>query len=230
MRDYTPLRALAAQKESVHLKSSTVNELLDELEALRAAAAPTKMKRNDYPAPFEEVWQAYPTRPGANKRATFKAWSARIKAGVTAETMLAGARAYAAYIQATGQHLKLPETFFGPDEHFASDWTPPEVAKKPTGVAWWLSDTTRLAKAVEVGVGPAHSGESTASWEARIRAAIDNGGKPPAPVQMIRPQAQPMPIAEIMPAVAPARRSGKPEGLIQMMKEIGRIAPPGKAA
>jgi len=187
MRDYSPLRERAAKSEVVPLKSSTITELLDELEALRAASAPAKMKRNDYPAPFEEVWQAYPTRPGANKRATFKQWTARIKAGVSAETMLAGARAYAAYIEVTGQFLKAPETFFGPMEHYACDWTPPEVAKKPpSGGAWWLSDASRLAKAMEVGVGPAIGGESKNAYEARIRAAIDNGGKPPAPQVFVR--------------------------------------------
>jgi hypothetical protein len=132
MRDYTPLRELIATRETVHLKSSTVAEMLDELEALRAATAPAKMKRNDYPAPFEEVWQAYPTRSGANKRATFQQWSARIKAGRTAEDMLAGTRAYAAYIQATGQTIKLPETFFGQCEHFDSDWTPPGLRPVPS--------------------------------------------------------------------------------------------------
>jgi hypothetical protein len=223
MRDYNPLRALAAQKETVHLKSSTVNELLNELGALRAAAAPSKMKRNDYPAPFEEAWQAYPTRPGANKRATFKAWSARIKAGTTAEAMLAGALAYAAYIQATGQHLKLPETFFGPDEHFASDWTPPEVVKKPAGGgAWWLSDASRLAKAMEVGVGAAHYGESTASWEARIRAAIDNGGKPPAPQVFVRPT---LPAADLAPVQDQIRVTKERGFLKAMLKEArGRSA------
>jgi hypothetical protein len=45
--------------------------------------------------------------------------------------------------------------------------------------AWWLSLETKLAKAREVGVGPALPGESDATWEGRIRAAIDNGGKPP---------------------------------------------------
>ena len=226
MRDYSPLRERAARSEVVPLKSSTITEILDELDALRAAAAPAKMKRNDYPAPFEEAWQAYPTRPGANKRATFKAWSARIKAGTTAEVMLNGARAYAAYIQVTGQHLKLPETFFGPDEHFASDWTPPEVTKKPAGGgAWWLSDATRLAKAMEVGVGQAHYGEWTASWEARIRAAIDNGGSPPAPPRLAQivtpPPTTPAPPPEQTPE---PRRTGRPEGLKQMLRELGRAA------
>jgi len=45
--------------------------------------------------------------------------------------------------------------------------------------AWWLTPETKLAKAMEVGVGPANLGESNPAWEARIRAAIDNGGKPP---------------------------------------------------
>jgi hypothetical protein len=218
MRDYAPLRELAATRETVHLKSSTVTELLDELETLRAAAAPAKMKRNDYPAAFEEAWKAYPSRPGANKRATFKAWAARIKAGVIAETMLEGARAYASYIQATGQHMKLPETFFGPDEHYRNDWTPPEVAKKPAGGgAWWLSDATRLAKANEVGVGPAHYGESTQSWEGRIRAAIDNGGKPPAAQVFVRPT----PPANEPAHVEEQNRPAKARGFLkEMLKQV----------
>ena len=222
MRDYQPLRELAATRETVHLKSSTVTELLDELEALRASAAPAKMKRNDYPPAFDEAWQAYPARPGANKRATFKAWSARIKAGVTAETMLVGVRAYATYIQATGQYLKAPETFFGPDEHYTCDWTsPPAPAPKPaTGGAWWATDATRLAKAMEVGVGPSRPGESTQSWEGRIRAAIDNGGAPPAPAAHIRPAG---PAANM-----PEQRGMKPAGLD--LKALLRGAPPAPPA
>ena len=222
MRDYNPLRERAAKSETVLLKSSTVTELLDELETLRTTAAPAKMKRNDYPAAFEEAWQAYPARPGANKRATFKAWSARIKAGATAETMLAGARAYATYIQVTGQYLKAPETFFGPDEHFTCDWTPPPAPtpKPATGGAWWANDATRLAKAMEVGAGPARTGESTAGWEGRIRAAIDNGGAPPAP---------PAPIRPVGPAAnMPEQRGMKPAGLD--LKALLRGAPPAPPA
>jgi uncharacterized short protein YbdD (DUF466 family) len=203
MRDYAPLRALAAQKETVHMKSSTVNELLDELEALRAAASakPVKAKRNDYPADFEEVWIAYPSRPGSSKRAAFTAWSARIKAGATIVEMLAGVRKYAKYVEAMRVEptfIKQAETFFGPREYFSADWTIPETPQKPaSGGGWWLSDASRLAKAMEVGVGPAHSGESTASWDARIRGAIDNGGKPPAPPVFIRP---PVEIPEALKA------------------------------
>lgn len=62
---------------------------------------------------------------------------------------------------------------------------------------WWANDATKLAKAHEVGVGPAHFGESAASWEARIREAIDNGGKPPAPKVFVRPTP---PANDLVPA------------------------------
>lgn len=50
------------------------------------------------------------------------------------------------------------------------------------GGAWWLSDELALAKANEVGVGSAHPHEQRDAWHARIRAAIENGGKPLTPV------------------------------------------------
>ncbi|WP_052405916.1 hypothetical protein [Paraburkholderia heleia] len=63
--------------------------------------------------------------------------------------------------------------------------------RKSKGAAvtgWWKSDELALQQANLVGVGPAHSNEHRDSWHARIKAAIDNGGKPPervpvAPVQ-----------------------------------------------
>lgn len=38
-----------------------------------------------------------------------------------------------------------------------------------------------------VGVNGSHAHESRETWHARIRAAIDNGGKPPAPIQVQAP-------------------------------------------
>lgn len=239
MRDYSPLRGLAATAATVHLKSSTVIELLDELDRLRAGAAkPTKVKRNDYPAVFEAIWEVYPARPGDSKKAAYKAWTARINLGATPAQMLDGAKAYAAYVKAMRiepQFIKQAATFFGPGEHYAADWTPPVSQPKPaSGGAWWLSDATRLAKAIEVGVGPAHAGESTSSWEARIRAAIDNGGAPPSPAVHIRPPVAPPPMvpdsAALAPVVDPSRRTGKPEGLVRMMIDLGRGVPPARAA
>lgn len=95
------------------------------------------------------------------------------------------------------------------------------AAPKPAATgAWWTNEAAKLAKANEVGVGPARAGESSAAWEARIREAIDNGGKPPAPPVRIRPTE---PAAN-----APEQRGMKPAGL--NLKALVRSAPPERVA
>jgi len=88
------------------------------------------------------------------------------------------------------------------------------------GGAWWKSEAAKLAKANEVGVGPARPGESSDSWEGRIKEAIDNGGKPPAPPVRIRPTDA--------AANAPEQRGMKPAGL--NLKALVRPAPTPRAA
>lgn len=81
----------------------------------------------DYPPEFEAVWQAYPDRPGDSKANAHKAWAARRKAGVPVEVLLAGAQRYAAFCRASAtepQFIKQSATFFGPGEHYLTDWTP----------------------------------------------------------------------------------------------------------
>lgn len=84
-----------------------------------------------YPEAFEQVWLEYPSRPGASKRDAFKAWDARVKEGVDPESIRLGVMRYAAYcarLETEPQFIKQPTTFFGPGEHFLSDWTPPARA------------------------------------------------------------------------------------------------------
>ena len=91
-----------------------------------------------------------------------------------------------------------------------------EAEPKPAATApWWTSEAAKLAKANEVGVGPARIGESTAAWETRIREAIDNGGKPPAPQARIRPTVE--------AANAQEQRGVMPAGL--NLKALVRPAP-----
>lgn len=92
--------------------------------------------------------------------------------------------------------------------------------KPSAGGAWWKSEAAKLAKATEVGVGPARPGESSDSWEGRIKEAIDNGGKPPAPPVRIRPTDA--------AANAPEQRGMKPAGL--NLKALVRPAPTPRAA
>lgn len=80
---------------------------------------------NEYTPEFEQAWMMYPPRPGANKKASFKAWNTRLKSGVPAERMIEGVKRYARYVDAARtnpQFIKQPASFFGPDEHFKSDW------------------------------------------------------------------------------------------------------------
>jgi hypothetical protein len=86
----------------------------------------------EYPADFEEAWREYPARPGANKRDTFKAWSARLNAKdesrAASEEMLDGTRRYAAFVLAMRtepQFIKQPTTFFGKSCHFRDPWKVP---------------------------------------------------------------------------------------------------------
>ena len=92
--------------------------------------------------------------------------------------------------------------------------------KPAAGGAWWKSEAAKLAKANEVGVGPARPGESADSWEGRIKEAIDNGGKPPAPPMRIRPTE---PAAN-----APEQRGMMPAGL--NLKALVRTAPTPRVA
>lgn len=90
------------------------------------ASTPAKRSSQKYTSEFEVLWQAYPKRPNDNKSAAGKAWSARIKSGVSAEAMLAGVQRYAAFVIATGksgtEYIKQAATFLGPDHHFEQDW------------------------------------------------------------------------------------------------------------
>jgi phage replication O-like protein O len=79
-------------------------------------------------------WSIYPKRAGSNsKKAPFKAWKARIRAGTKSGEMLAGLYRYADYIKATGKEgtefVKQGATFFGPDEHWNEPWDIPAVEK-----------------------------------------------------------------------------------------------------
>lgn len=84
--------------------------------------------KHAYTPGFELAWSEYPARPGANKLDAFKAWSARITAGVAESDMLNGVIRYRDYCLATGvepPYIKQPATFFGPSRHYETAWDAP---------------------------------------------------------------------------------------------------------
>ena len=100
---------------------------------------------------FEQVWDAYPKRPGASKADSMKAWKARIKAGATADEILDGTRRYAAFVIASRtepQFIKQPATFFGAGDHFRADWTAPATtARQAPGATFDLAAAQRASTA-----------------------------------------------------------------------------------
>ena len=91
---------------------------------LRSAREP------EVPPEFEAAWQDYPKRAGSNsKRDALKAWLARRREGVSAETMHSGVRRYAAFCEDAGkvgtEYVMQATRFFGRGGHYAESWNAP---------------------------------------------------------------------------------------------------------
>lgn len=89
--------------------------------------APSEKPKSSYPEEFELAWREYPKRAGGNSKVdAFKAWTARIKSGATAQELTDGVRRYADYVTAAGklntEYVKQAKTFFGPGMHFSEPW------------------------------------------------------------------------------------------------------------
>jgi uncharacterized protein YdaU (DUF1376 family) len=84
---------------------------------------PSDDATGDYSIEFEQFWKAYPKRDGGNsKRAAFKAWKARLRAGVKSYDLILSANRYAEQMAAQGRigtsFVKQASTFLGPDDHW----------------------------------------------------------------------------------------------------------------
>ncbi|WP_368083019.1 DNA-binding protein [Klebsiella michiganensis] len=92
------------------------------------ADAPSEKPKSHYSEEFEQAWREYPKRAGGNSKAdAFKAWTARIKSGATAQELTDGVRRYTEYVTAAGklntEYVKQASTFFGPSKHYEEPWT-----------------------------------------------------------------------------------------------------------
>lgn len=106
----------------------------------------------EYTDEFNAIWAVYPKRPNQNKRKAFKAYKARINAGVTHQMLMQGVVRYANYarnMQTEPRFIKACETFLGPDNHFLLDWHAHRAAvpaakplSKADQTALWLSMAT----------------------------------------------------------------------------------------
>lgn len=89
-----------------------------------------KGKKSLYTPEFLQAWDAYPNREGGDSKSeAFKSWSARLREGHSPEDLIAGAKRYSAFCDATAKtgtaFVKQARTFFGPSDppHFRQPWT-----------------------------------------------------------------------------------------------------------
>lgn len=99
-----------------------------------------------YPHEFECQWALYPKRIGGNpKKPAFLAWQARVNDGASLEELGAAVERYAAYIRAIGKEgtefVLMAQTFFGPNERWKEDFTPPAAGSQTANLEaarkWW---------------------------------------------------------------------------------------------
>lgn len=86
-----------------------------------------RTRESDWREDFAVVWAAYPKKPNNPRAKAWKAYHARRKEGVGAEPILAGVMAYRDYLEREGtdpKFIKSAATFFGPDEHWTTDYSP----------------------------------------------------------------------------------------------------------
>lgn len=179
MNDYGHIREALKMGKDFNLLSVTVpmlelNELITEIDTLRKrTVAPKEGKRYVYSHEFLAAWELYPRKQDVNKQAAYKAWCARLRAGVAPEAMTEGVKRYAAHCKAHGKlqhHILLPATFYGPDEHYNTAWSLPdkkERMRRLMAESWHRTSDGITAKAAELGIQP-RAGESWDDLKKRI--------------------------------------------------------------
>jgi hypothetical protein len=89
-----------------------------------------------YSPEFERVWGLYPRRTGGNpKKAAWRAFKARLSAGVELNELDEGVQRYAEFCKQTGKvgtgYVKMASTFFGPDEWWKEPWASTDDNGRP---------------------------------------------------------------------------------------------------
>lgn len=103
---------------------------------------------------FESFWEIYPRKEG--KADAEKAWTARLKNGITTEQIIQATRAYVAKCKEENtnkRYIKMAKTFLGPSDHikeYLATVTEPElVGWDPDNLPRHVRRTMELAKNAE---------------------------------------------------------------------------------
>ena len=118
---------------------------------------PVKVRKYDYDAAFNEIWEMYPKRLGNNpKNAAYRAYNARLAEKVAVEDIRAGVERYKAFCDVThktGTEFVLQaSTFLGPRYEFEEEWTLPTIENiQPRTNDEWFK--LGKAKGIEAKIG-----------------------------------------------------------------------------
>jgi len=98
---------------------------------------PRQAKESGYSEEFLDFWSVYPKGHGGSKKEAANQWEKRLSEVEHIErpdefdSIFKGLNRYIKFIEATGQHIKHPATFLGPNKHYLNDFTIPDsVVKK----------------------------------------------------------------------------------------------------
>jgi len=139
----------------------------------------TQAKQEGYSEPFEKFWKEYPKDHGGNKGKAYKQWAKRILEGGIPNAssivwqMVNGMRNYTKFVEATGQTLKHPATFIGPDRFYLDDFTIPDSAKQKNKLKLPYDDNALDAFAVDHKLSRPRTGELGREYRARIQPDLD---------------------------------------------------------
>jgi len=127
--------AAARQTDTGQQHGTVVPESLNEKASKSDVRSQKSETTTAYSAEFEQVWELYPKRNNNSKRRAYKAWSARVREGVTPEELAAGVGRYAEFVKGTDERfIKQAATFFGPDEHWRESYTHEKPTLEPSKV------------------------------------------------------------------------------------------------
>lgn len=94
-----------------------------------------------YSTTFERAWAAYPRKNDA-KKAAFRVWLTRCRTeGHSPYLLLEATERYARRMRAEGreqQHMKMAQTFWGPDEHWKAELERPESDYSDVDPTWLI--------------------------------------------------------------------------------------------
>ena len=154
------------------------NLLILELLTKKKTVSKPRAAKEVYSADFNEVWEMYPKRAGANPKlraamAYDKRFSesgpSEVNEHETLNAMFFGTARYAKFCKSTGktgtEYVMQAATFFGPERHYLETWKIPDTVKKS---AIPRDNDEMLTWARKRGMREPHINESWSAYRAYV--------------------------------------------------------------